>query len=235
VYFWLADRFCEGPGLLELAVAAASSDSASLASRIEMLLALSYAGPEARDARRAEGTVAFGIAISGDDEHAATLADEAQVRLEELENHWAARVRTRLSDRPDAEGLETAEAIAHGPFQVAGLLIEAWTAERRDEFATAAQDYRQALDIARQATAAQGPSPAASKAARALWSSANARAELAGAGHALGRSESARALYRRVVDWSTEPRPEQPRETFLAALVGTPAAAALSTTAEAPS
>ena len=234
MYFWLADRFSEGRGLLEFAVAAASADNASFASRVEMLVALSYAGPEHRDAGRETGTVAFGTAISGDDEHAATLADDARVRLEELEDHWAARVRGRLSGNPD-ESLQVAEGIAQEPFEIGGLLLEAWIAERRDEFAGALEKYRRALDLVCRSSGSHIPSPAAANAARGLWSSSQARAELDRVVRAIGPTETARALHRRVVDWSAEPRLSQPRESFLAALAGTPAAAALSVTVEVPS
>ncbi|MGZ4399737.1 MAG: hypothetical protein ACXVYM_02575 [Gaiellaceae bacterium] len=244
MYFWLADRFCEGPDVLELAVAAASHVRASAASRIEMLLALSYAGPEDDGAQRAaprvQGTVALGIAVSGDDEHAATLAEDERVRLEELEGHWAAGLRARFdagtagggTAAATAETLPKAEAIAEDAFQVAGLLLDAWIAERRDEYARAVADYREALDVARRTSSAHEPAPVAARTVRALWTSQDARAELARARRALGGSESARGLYRRLVDWSSAPRLQQPRETFLAALAESPAGAALSSAAE---
>jgi hypothetical protein len=244
VYFWLADRFCTGHDVLELAVAAASRVGASAASRIEMLLALSYAGPEDDGAQRAaprvQGTVALGIAVSGDDEHAATLAEEERVRLEELEWHWAARVRARF-DAGSAGGgtaaatagtLPKAEAIAEEAFQVAGLLLEAWIAERRDEYARAVADYRDVLHLTRRASFAHEASPVAASTARALWSSADARAELARARRALGHTGTAEALHRRVLAWSSAARPQQPREMFLAALAGSPAGAALSSAVE---
>lgn len=244
MYFWLADRFCEGPDVLELAVAAASHVGASAASRFEMLLALSYAGPEEDGAQRAaprvQGTVALGIAVSGDDEHAATLAEDERVRLEELEGHWAAGLRARFdagsagggSAAATAETLPKAEAIAEEAFQVAGLLLDAWIAERRDEHTRAVEDYRQALDVARRTSSAHEPAPVAARTVRALWSSPDARAELDRARRALGQTDTAEALYRRVVDWSRAERPQQPRETFLAALTGSPAGAALSSAVE---
>jgi hypothetical protein len=235
VYFWLADRFAEAAGLLELAVAAASSNGAPGPSRIEMLVVLAYATPEepgpARAAPREHGAVAFGVAVSGDDEHAAILAEETHARLEELEDHWAAGVRTHLADG-EFEGLQTAEAIAHQPFQIAGLLLDAWVAEHREEHDEAVADYRAALAIARHDSAPHELSLAAAKSARELWSSPHARDELEGARHSLGSSATAAALYGRVVDWSKAWRPQQPRETFLDAPAGSPAAAALEATAE---
>jgi hypothetical protein len=233
VYFWLADRFSDDAGLLELAVAAASRDGASEASRIELLLALAYAAPGGGSAPHPEGTIAFGVAVSGDDEHAATLAEEAHARLEELQDHWAAGVRTGLD--AGTESLQAAEEIADEPFRVAGLLLDAWVAERREEFAQAVSDYRDVLAVACRASAARESCPDAANTARTLWSSAHARAELADARRALGQTETARALHDRLVDWSRETRPQQPRETYLAALAGSPAAAALSTSVEAPS
>jgi hypothetical protein len=247
VYFWLADRFSEGHDVLELAVAAASPVGASVAPRVEMLLALSYAGPEDEDGERAtprtHGTVAFGVAVSGDDEHAAALADEARVGLEELEGHWAAGMRSRFDARSaggsdpaaTAESVRRAGTIADGSFEVAGLLLEAWIAERREEQAQAVAGYRHAFDLARRASFEHELSPLAAGTARRLWSSAHARAELGRAQRALGRTMTAQALHRRVVDWSRTPRPQQPRETFLAALAGTPAAAVLSPAVEAAS
>jgi hypothetical protein len=220
MYFWLADRFSEGHGLLELAVAAASPSGSSPVSRIELLVALTYVAPDAQ-----AGTGAFGVAISGDDEHAATLAEETQAQLEELEDHWAARVRSRLG--AGSAALATAEAIAHEPFQIAELLLEGWIAERRDESGHAVASYRQALDIAYRGSGGHRPSLLAPETVRALWSSADARAELARAGDTLAQTDSARALHREVVDWSRARRPLQPRETSVAVPAGSPGAAAL--------
>lgn len=231
MYFWLADRFSEGPGVLELAVAAVSGGhSPASASHIELLVALAYAETEGE---RAEGTVAFGAAISGDDERAAILAEDADARLRELGDHWAAGVRTRL-DEHAVEALEKAEEIAHQPFRLAGLLLDAWVAERRGECARAVSEYSAALALAYESSGAHESSLVAARTARALWSSPDARAELIGARRTLGDTETARALHARLVDWATQARPQQPRETFLAALDGSPAATALSMAVEVP-
>ena len=135
----------------------------------------------------------------------------------------------------------------------AGLLLEAWVAERGQEGAAAVDAYRRALEVAgrvgfgghaafalcglgsnaltsgdlHEAQELQRRALATAEAAQASWAADHARVQLGRTAAAAGDADPAERLYRRVIEWSQTQRPHQARESLFLALAGSPATAAL--------
>jgi predicted ATPase/DNA-binding SARP family transcriptional activator len=181
-YFPLAERVSEGRNFLEAAVAA--SDDAPVGRRIELLawlcylateeldldaaidageraLAVAAAGTAPSESALARGTLSLALALSGDHERAAALAEEARAGYGTAGDHWgvAASSLVRAKGAVHAGDISTvatmtAEILRHSGvigydvFVVPAMLLEAWVAERRNEPGAAEDAYRRALELA---------------------------------------------------------------------------------------
>jgi predicted ATPase/DNA-binding SARP family transcriptional activator len=182
-YFALAERVSEGRGFLELALASASAD-ALVGRRIELLAFVCYLATEERDldaaidsgeralvvaatgnapseSALARVVLSLALALSGDDERAAALAEEARAGYGAAGDHWgvaaSSLVRAQGAVQVGAISIVAAmtaeirrhsEAIGYDAFEVPAMLLEAWVAERQNERAAAEDAYGRALELA---------------------------------------------------------------------------------------
>jgi predicted ATPase/DNA-binding SARP family transcriptional activator len=182
-YFALAERVSEGRSFLKAALGAASAD-APVGKRIELLawlcylateeldldaaidagergLAVATTGPAAAESALVRGTLSLALALSGDHERAAALAEKARAGYGAAGDHWgvAASSLVRAQGAVHAGEISTvatmtaeivrhSEAIGYDAFEVPAMLLEAWVAERRDEPVAAEDAYRRALELA---------------------------------------------------------------------------------------
>jgi predicted ATPase/DNA-binding SARP family transcriptional activator len=182
-YFPLAERVSEGRSFLEAALAAASA-AAPLGRRIELLAWLCYLATEELDldaaidaGERALAVAAAGsapsesalarvglslaLALSGDDERAAAVAEEARAGYLTAGDHWGVAASSLVRAQGavhageistvatmTAEILRYSEAIGYDVFVVPAMLLEAWVAEQRNEPGAAEDAYRRALELA---------------------------------------------------------------------------------------
>jgi predicted ATPase/DNA-binding SARP family transcriptional activator len=286
-YFSLAGRISEGRSFLEAALASMSSD-VPLSKRIELLAFLCHLATEELDldaaidlgqralavaatgTARSESAIArvvlsLALALSGDHERAAALAEEARVGYGDGD-HWggAASSLVRAQGAVLAGEISTVatltleivrhcEPIEYDVFVVPAMLLQAWVAERRNEYTAAEEAYRRTVELAgkigftdhvafalarlgwnafssgdlRQAEEFSRRALAAAEAASMSWLAAHTRGQLGRVLEATGDADTAETLYRSVVEWSETPRPRRFRETLFVALAGNPAAAAL--------
>ena len=213
----------------------------------------------------AQLSLSLALAYSGDEGRAGAMARDAVATFEAAGDHWGvaaagimrASGAARAGDvavvaEMAAAVLRHSDAIGYDAFAVAGLLLEAWVADRRQDAAHADEAYRHALELAgrvgfgdhvafalaglgsnalargdlHEAEALQRRSLATAEAAQAAWAVAHARVQLARVAAASGDADAAALLYRQAVEWSPLERPHQARETLFDALAGSPAAAA---------
>ena len=182
-YFALAERVSEGRSFLKAALGAASAD-APVGKRIELLawlcylateeldldaaidagergLAVAATGPAPSESALARGTLSLALALSGDHERAAALAEKARADYGAAADHWgvAASSLVRAQGAVHAGDISTvatmtteivrhSEAIGYDVFVVPAMLLEAWVDERRNEPAAAEDAYRRALELA---------------------------------------------------------------------------------------
>ncbi len=182
-YFALAERVSEGRSFLKAALGAASAD-APVGKRIELLawlcylaaeeldldaaidagergLAVAATGPAPSESALVRGTLSLALALSGDHERAAVLAEKARAGYGAAGDHWgvAASSVVRAQGAVHAGDISTvatltaeivrhSEAIGYDAFEVPAMLLEAWVAERRSEPAAAEDAYRRALELA---------------------------------------------------------------------------------------
>jgi predicted ATPase/DNA-binding SARP family transcriptional activator len=172
----------------------------------------------------------------------------------------ATRVRdVETAARLAAEALRHSRAIGYSAFEVPAALVQAWVAAHgRDEAAVVEAAYLRALELAEGAgladhaafalvglgeqALARGELARAddllqqalerADAAGAWWVVAYARLELGHVAAAGGDVDGAASLYRRVVEWSGEPRARLARESLFTALAGSLGARALLALAE---
>jgi hypothetical protein len=229
-YFSLADRVSEGRRFLEIALAALPDDAPPDA-RLELLaylcyyateeldlgaaidtgeraLALAAAAPSVRQVGLEEVTLALALALFGDADRAAALAEQGSTKAEAAGDDWdiavAALLRALVAAGAGdvatvaataATAYRHADAIGFDAYQVPAMLLEGWVAERRDDDAAAEQAYSRALELAEQA----GFVDHASFALAALASSALARGEVSNAEElarqALAAADAARSPF----------------------------------------
>ncbi len=182
-YFALAERVSEGRSFLKAALGAASAD-APVGKRIELLawlcylaaeeldldaaidagergLAVAATGPAPSESALARGTLSLALALSGDHERAAALAEKARAGYGAAGDHWgvAASSVVRAQGAVHAGDISTvatmtaeivrhSEAAGYDVFVVPAMLLEAWVAERRNEPVAAEDAYRRALELA---------------------------------------------------------------------------------------
>jgi predicted ATPase/DNA-binding SARP family transcriptional activator len=182
-YFPLAERVSEGRNFLEAALVSAWDD-APVGRRIELLawlcylateeldldaaidageraLAVAAAGTAPSESALARGTLSLALALSGDHERAAALAEEARAGYGTAGDHWgvAASSLVRAQGAVHAGDISTVATmtveilrhsgvIGHDVFVVPAMLLEAWVAERRNEPGAAEDAYRRALELA---------------------------------------------------------------------------------------
>jgi predicted ATPase/DNA-binding SARP family transcriptional activator len=211
-YFSLSDRVSDGRRFVELALAALSDDTPPEA-RLELLaylcyyateeldldaaidsgeraLALAAAAPSVRQVGLEEVTLALAVALSGDADRAAVLAEQGSTKAEAAGDDWdiavagllRALVAAGAGDvatvaATAATAYRHADGIGFDAYQVPAVLLEGWVAERREDDAAAVRAYSRALELAERA----GFVDHASFALAALASSALARGDLAGA------------------------------------------------------
>lgn len=229
-----------------------------------LALARTVAAPQAT--ALVQAAHAFALAVSGESERAAAQIEESRTGFDAVGDHWGvagcglvtAIGALRAGDVDTvasltSEILRCSEAIEYEPFQVWGILLEAWVSEVRNEPAAATVAYRRALEVAeraglehdvsfaltglgscalaggdvRRAREFQRRAVATAEGTGASWFVAHARVQLARALEAAGEPDTAERLYREVVDWSELKRLHQAQETLPAALAGSPGAAAL--------
>ncbi len=250
-------------GLCFLAAEELDLDAALAAGERALSLATTMAAPS--QLGLAQLTLALALAQSGGEERAATMTRDAAAALETVGDDWgiAATSLIRATGAAHAGDVSTvadmaaairrhSDAIDYDAFRVPGLLLEAWTAERRQDGAAAVEAYRRAVELAtrvglgdhaafalaglgadalasgdlREAGELGRQALAAAEAAQASWAAAHARVQLARVAAASGDADAAQRLYREVLDWSQVQRPHQARESLFLALAGSPAAAA---------
>jgi predicted ATPase/DNA-binding SARP family transcriptional activator len=182
-YFPLAERVSEGRSFLEAALAAASAD-APVGKQTELLAWLCYLATEELDldaaidagerglavaatgsapseSALARATLSLALALFGDHERAAALAEEARAGYGAAGDHWgvAGSSLVRAQGAVHAGDISTvatmttemlrhSEAIGYDVFVVPAMLLEAWVAERRSEPGAAEDAYRRALALA---------------------------------------------------------------------------------------
>jgi predicted ATPase/DNA-binding SARP family transcriptional activator len=182
-YFPLAGRVSEGRSFLE-AVLAAAFDDAPVGRQVELLaylcylateeldlaasidvgeraLAVAATGPAPLESALARVTLSLALALFGDNERAAALAEEARAGYGRAGDHWgiAASSLVRAQGAVHAGEISTvaimtseilrhSEAIGYDAFAVPALLLEAWVAERRNEPGAAEHAYRRTLELA---------------------------------------------------------------------------------------
>jgi len=251
-------------GLCYLATEELDPDAALAAGERALSLAATAPGP--RQLGLAQSVLARALAQSGDHERADAIAQDAAATLEAAGDDWSVAGSSLLRAVGAARAGDVAlvaamaaavrrhsDAIGYDAFRVAGLLLEAWVAERHDDRAVAVDAYRRALELAgrvgfgdhaafalsglganalasgelRKADDLQRQAIATAEAAEAPWAAAHARVHLARSAAAAGDTDAAERLYRQVLEWSQTQRPHQARESLFLALAGSPATAAL--------
>jgi predicted ATPase/DNA-binding SARP family transcriptional activator len=231
----------------------------------ERALALgeSVTAPRALGLTRLALSLALGYA--GEQERSHALAAEAAASFEAAGDDWGAAAAGLICGSGAAHGgdVETVEAMAalarrhsepvgYDAFLVPALLLEAWVAQRREDFAAAAETLRRAHELAtrigfadhaafalaelgsialtcgdsHEAEELERQSLATAEAVHAAWAAAYARLQLARCAAAAGDAAAASRLYRQVLEWSQTERPRQSRETLFLSLAGSPATAA---------
>ena len=228
-------------------------------------LAVAATGTARSESALAQVTLSLALALSGDHERAAALAEKARVGYGDGD-HWggaasslvraqgavlAGEISTVATMTPEI--IRHCERIGYDVFVVPAMLLQAWVAERRNEYAAAEEAYRRTVELAgqigftdhasfalarlgwnafssgdlRQAEEFSRRALAASEAASMSWLTAHVRGQLGRVLEATGDADTAETLYRSVVEWSETPRPRRFRETLFVALAGSPAAPAL--------
>ena len=232
----------------------------------EHALALAATADAPKEKAVAQAALAVALAAAGERERAAAQLAESRDAHESLGDGWGVAACDAISAlnalaaadvnavaKLAPEIASRSAAIGYEPYEVFGILLDAWVAERRDDGDAAAAAYQRALELANSselatyasfALAGLGASAliadeprdaeelarqaiATAEAAHAPWFAAHARVQLARSLVAAGDLDAAAAVYETAVEWSERAGHERPREMQFAALGGSPGVTAL--------